>query len=203
MACTMQSRYLRCPRTSAGVARTIGRNLKGRPEMQTLPGFTAEAATSHRGGFYATYPLQGNRPSAYSVAMAAQCCLPGQDATKCFCPPGRTNCGAGATCVNLSSDSNNCGACNNKCPAGQSCCGAICVDLSRDPSNCGACGNTCTTGYCCAGTCGVRCGGGCCPAGQPCCGGRSCCPENYFCCSDGNGCCPNGWHCRYNYCTLF
>ena len=63
--------------------------------MQTLPGFTAEATISHRGGFYATYPLRGNRPSAYSVNMAAQCCLPKQDATKCFCPPGGRTVGPG------------------------------------------------------------------------------------------------------------
>lgn len=55
------------------------------------------------------------------------------------------------------------------CPPGLTDCGGTCVDLSGDPSNCGACNQMCTSGVCCSGTCGTDCGGGhCCPTGVCC-----------------------------------
>ncbi len=58
--------------------------------------------------------------------------------------------------IDLKTDSNNCGACGNKCAANQDCvdgtcicpagttrCGDVCTDLSVDPDNCGICGNPC------------------------------------------------------------
>lgn len=58
--------------------------------------------------------------------------------------------------IDLLSDPNNCGACGNKCEAGQACnmgqcicpsgttrCGDDCVDTKIDPLNCGRCGYRC------------------------------------------------------------
>jgi hypothetical protein len=77
----------------------------------------------------------------------------------------------GSSCVDLTTDPNNCGGCNNQCSAGQVCrgaqcgcagnralCGtaanATCVDLMADSANCGSCGNQCAANTTCnAGKC--------------------------------------------------
>lgn len=87
------------------------------------------------------------------------------------CSPGWGNCTgyscAGGCNTNFESDSNNCGGCNNVCPAGQSCqsgtcacpagqtyCSGACVNLQSDNSNCGACGKACSIfASCSAGQC--------------------------------------------------
>lgn len=67
-------------------------------------------------------------------------CL-GQDSTCC------TN-----TCVDITSDPNNCGGCGTACGA-QSCCAGNCIDtMGSDNSNCGGCGVTCS-GTCTSGVC--------------------------------------------------
>jgi hypothetical protein len=75
------------------------------------------------------------------------------------CLPGTTRCSG--TCVDLKTDSNNCGACGKVCAAGTSCsnklccgaglvnCSGTCVDLKTDSSNCGACGKVCAAGTSC------------------------------------------------------
>jgi hypothetical protein len=88
------------------------------------------------------------------------------------CRRGLTYCSG--SCVDLSSDYLNCGACGFACPsAGQTaydciggacsvtgcatgfvdCGGFSCVDLSNDSLNCGACGTACASGVCDAGVC--------------------------------------------------
>ncbi len=78
------------------------------------------------------------------------------------CLPGTTRCSG--TCVDLKTDSNNCGACGKVCAAGTSCsnklccgaglvnCSGTCVDLKTDSSNCGACGKVCAAGTSCSST---------------------------------------------------
>lgn len=74
---------------------------------------------------------------------------------------GCETCG-GKDCVALASDTSNCGACDNACPAGVACengtcscptgaksCSGSCVDVSKDVQNCGGCGNTCSAGSSC------------------------------------------------------
>jgi hypothetical protein len=59
------------------------------------------------------------------------------------CPGGQTCCGT--TCVNLTTDAMNCGACGTACSAGAQpgCCAGACVDLVSN-TNCGACGRDCS-----------------------------------------------------------
>jgi hypothetical protein len=92
-----------------------------------------------------------------------------------------TGCGQGASgkvlcggsCVHLTSDPLNCGACGKTCAVGFDCtsgncvcptglanCGGTCVDLTSDPRHCGACPTTCSTGQVCDfGSCNTACSG--------------------------------------------
>jgi hypothetical protein len=88
------------------------------------------------------------------------------------CPALASRCGS--ACVDLNADAYNCGACGNRCAAGEYCsagacasiCGArrsfcdgTCVDTQGDAYNCGACGNRCAAGqYCADGACAQVCG---------------------------------------------
>ncbi|MBX7194396.1 MAG: hypothetical protein K1X94_20240 [Sandaracinaceae bacterium] len=100
------------------------------------------------------------------------------------CTGGTPDC-CGNACVNLTNNVNNCGACGNRCGAGETCsggrctcggtmgtmgsgeactgasnecCGSSCVVTSGSTSNCGACGNVCGAGETCSsGRC--TCGG--------------------------------------------
>ena len=84
------------------------------------------------------------------------------------CAAGQTLCGN--TCTNETTDPNNCGACGDVCPTGQTCtagacgtvcsgqnpnlCGSTCTNLQTDPNNCGTCGTVCPSGQTCtAGVC--------------------------------------------------
>ncbi|MHB8164912.1 MAG: zinc-ribbon domain-containing protein [Methanoregula sp.] len=83
------------------------------------------------------------------------------------CPADRLACNN--TCVDLRTDNNNCGYCNNSCPVGTSClngncalacsagqasCLDGCFDLLTDPRHCGSCQNSCPKGLICsAGRC--------------------------------------------------
>jgi hypothetical protein len=72
----------------------------------------------------------------------------------------------GTQCVNLNTDSKNCGACGQACgtgaacegatcvcPTGQSVCNKACVNVVSDPDNCGFCAHNCQGGTCMAGLC--------------------------------------------------
>jgi hypothetical protein len=97
------------------------------------------------------------------------------------CPPGMASCpsadGGGTICVDLTSDSANCGTCAHSCPPGAMCiaqglvgtcicdtsapdggdllfCPSGCVHSDSDPNNCGFCGNFCAdTRVCNGGNC--------------------------------------------------
>ena len=97
---------------------------------------------------------------------AGQVCVAG--VCQPACPPGFTKCNG--ACVNLQTDSANCGACSNVCsgdsgctngacvsvvcPPGLTKCGKTCADLKKDTRNCGECGKRCPRGtYCIDGKC--------------------------------------------------
>ncbi|KAB2032951.1 hypothetical protein ES319_D05G414300v1 [Gossypium barbadense] len=68
-------------------------------------------------------------------------------------------CGATSTCCNnkcvdLVTDSNNCGACHNKCKYTEVCCRGECVNVSFDKRHCGGCNHRCASNeYCVYGMC--------------------------------------------------
>jgi uncharacterized membrane protein YgcG len=85
------------------------------------------------------------------------------------CGAGQTACGA--ECVDESSDTAHCGACDGVCASGAQClkgvcscptyqkaCGGKCIQVVTDPANCGGCGVTCQGGeVCSAGACSATC----------------------------------------------
>ena len=87
------------------------------------------------------------------------------------CPAGTTACDS---CVNLQTDTANCGGCSTPCPSGATCtagvcgcplgdtsCTGACVNVTSDSNNCGACGNSCSTGQVCrSGSCQATCASG-------------------------------------------
>ncbi len=99
-----------------------------------------------------------------SLSMLAGCVGPA--------PVPCTPCGS--QCVDVKSDSANCGSCGNACADGQVCrdgscqsncpsaessCNGLCVDTQTDPANCGGCGISCAPGQACqAGGCLPNCG---------------------------------------------
>jgi hypothetical protein len=108
-----------------------------------------------------------------SLSFFLLACSPGGP-SGLTCPTGSQECGG--SCVVLSRDPQNCGACGTVCPAGQVCtqgqcllnclggatkCGDACTDTKIDSQNCGACGKACGTGLFCSGSaCGSSCGSG-------------------------------------------
>jgi hypothetical protein len=60
----------------------------------------------------------------------------------CECEAGFTDCSG--KCKDLSTDKKHCGACNNDCGRGGTCCSGDCAgDFQTDPDHCGGCGNFC------------------------------------------------------------
>ncbi|KAJ4782097.1 hypothetical protein LUZ62_066354 [Rhynchospora pubera] len=58
-------------------------------------------------------------------------------------------------CIDVLSDTNNCGSCGKPCPFGQLCCMGMCTTLAYDETNCGGCGIECKNGSkCMNGFCG-------------------------------------------------
>lgn len=80
------------------------------------------------------------------------------------CGPATT---CGSQCVDTSTNTSHCGACNAACASGAECgnsrcvcplgtraCGGSCIDVTTNRTHCGACNNTClSTGTCQAGRC--------------------------------------------------
>jgi hypothetical protein len=124
------------------------------------------------------------------------------------CPAGQTLCDSG--CVDLNTNSANCGACSVACGTGSACvngqcmcqaglvaCAGQCVDTSSNPAHCGTCDNACDAGLVCS-------GGQClgvCPVGSTQCG-QSCVDlqTNPFHCGACDNACPGGQSCNGGLC---
>ncbi|KAL6197894.1 hypothetical protein ACLB2K_027686 [Fragaria x ananassa] len=52
-------------------------------------------------------------------------------------------------CVNIRTDTNNCGRCGAKCKYSELCCNGVCVNPSVNGKHCGKCGNKCGSGSSC------------------------------------------------------
>ncbi len=121
-----------------------------------------------------------NRSLLVVAALTALTALSGCQ-KETTCPAGEALCGN--ACLDLATDSANCGACANACaggtickagacacPTGQSLCGSTCVDLATDPAHCGACANACASGSVCGTSGGATACVLDCPAGTSACG---------------------------------
>jgi hypothetical protein len=59
------------------------------------------------------------------------------------CPSGYSACGQ--QCVDLTDNTQHCGACFVVCSPGKVCCGGVCANLLDDDNHCSACGRRCLT----------------------------------------------------------
>lgn len=148
--------------------RPIGRGLRrpgGKPKPDACTTFCSRCANkSRRNQCLSVCRTCNNDPRRLNGACGRYVC----------CGSGQTYCGG--SCVDLTNDVNNCGACGNVCGGGTTCvngtctgggngcssgqtrCNGTCVNLSSDNNNCGACGNVCLDGSTCSN--GVCRGGG-------------------------------------------
>ena len=92
---------------------------------------------------------------------------PVDSGTAPMCSAPRMTCGT--SCIDITGDVFNCGACGRRCGDGQTCtasqcvggtptcpspmrlCATRCIDVSSDPANCGTCGRVCASGTTCTG----------------------------------------------------
>lgn len=97
---------------------------------------------------------EGSVPDAESVCRSGQCVIECIDDDETFCQQA-------GICVNLQTDDDHCGECDNACPSssadhqircddgdcvcddGLEICGGECVDLQTDDNHCGYCYNSC------------------------------------------------------------
>ncbi len=120
------------------------------------------------------------------------------------CPPARPTC-CNDECVDLKSDSNNCGSCGHVCPHGEPCnagqCGTnpcppstyVCGDVRTKWTCCATATNNGNPHYCyvcegepqCTEVESFCCGNFTCLSGT----GSVCCPEQNICCDEGQTCC--------------
>ncbi len=134
-----------------------------------------------------------------------------------LCQPGQTACNG--ACVNLQSESTNCGTCGTACTAPAVCangscdtacatgfqkCGPSCVNVATDSGHCGSCGKVCDAGVpCYGGVCGcpegvLFCQGQCfdpmsdaahCGTCETACAGGAACVDGNCACAGGEQLC--------------
>ena len=110
-------------------------------------------------------------------------CVSGNCSNGTCCGSGQTGCSG--TCVDLTTNTLNCGTCGRSC-SGQACCAGTCADLNNSNSNCGTCGHSCGSQICMSAICCdsiyTACGGGCCDTNHTCSGSTCSCLGRSFTC---------------------
>jgi hypothetical protein len=131
-----------------------------------------------------------------TCCLAGQVCLTDTFGSQVCCEPGQAACGkiccsAGTQCVDPATFT-----CSG-CPSGQFDCTGKCVDLLTDSNNCGSCGKVCTSGQCCGGQCcsNTCCGATCCAPSDKCCNGMCASPQAL---ADGLAACIGDVTTQYN-----
>jgi hypothetical protein len=134
-----------------------------------------------------------NRRCPDSRKCGNKCCPKGAKCKKgkCKCKGGRVKCGK--KCCEPGEACND-GTCGPACAAGETDCDGICVDLDTDVQNCGACDNPCLVNEICVdGECVNLCGDGVVDPGEECdgndLGGNDCVSLGF---SGGVLACTNG-----------
>jgi hypothetical protein len=108
--------------------------------------------------------IMGAKDASISQMMGDGGAGPAGDAGDMACEAPRLQCGS--LCINVLTDSNHCGGCNQVCTGGTYCnsgtcertcpngtvaCGNSCVDLATDTDHCGACDMACASDRACLG----------------------------------------------------
>ncbi len=118
--------------------------------------------------------------------LRKDCSWGGSGLTPPECPDSQDLCSL--DCVDLKTDSNNCGSCGTACSGGSTCadgvcscapdqkaCGDECVDTASSGAHCGSCGAPCSANELCSlGTCSSSCAAGLIQCGQDCVSAASC-----------------------------
>lgn len=117
----------------------------------------------------------------------------------------------GDACVDLATNPQFCGSCDNACPAGTTCmggacacqsglssCSGECVELASNPTNCGACGTVCVADQVCSlGACATGCDDGLTQCGQACVDAE----KSVLNCGGCGNACPAGRLCQAGSCA--
>ncbi|GAB2215481.1 hypothetical protein Droror1_Dr00019867, partial [Drosera rotundifolia] len=88
--------------------------------------------------------IANRRTSSLFINKVAKARSPGCKGIPGACGLDKICCGT--TCVDMTIETNHCGACGLKCPFTWKCCDGVCANIKFNPSHCGKCGNKCGGG---------------------------------------------------------
>lgn len=179
------------------------------PSAFGIPGASGAAGqTGGAPGPVTTGAVATNAPASATTPPQPQGPTPTESTTGCGIGQTVCNSGGSAICVDLQSDSRNCGGCGTVCGTGNTCSNGTCVGGGQG----GACPGGCATGQaCCTGSC-IDLGNesNCTACGDTCAQNTVCCSTDIGCVnlsSDPNHCglcgtaCAQGQTCANGTCT--
>ena len=142
--------------TGASLLSSMGDSAAASPVVEPTTSSWAEVITEE------PTPIPTTEEPVTTIATATTKPTPVPTTKPVVCPSDRLKCDN--VCVDVRTDSRNCGYCGNACPAGQFClngncmkscsasqtsCPGGCFDLRNDPDHCGTCNNDCSAGLLC------------------------------------------------------